>query len=141
MAVEILKMAPMPVYRFELRDGTSGIRDDLGVSQPDREHALAYARAIVHELMRGHERETRCWRLNVYDEAWQKIFDIPFASLDPAFDLLKPELRARMIEFCEPWSRGRAAGPTLPPIGASARSGSSDAPPARARCSGIWARQ
>jgi len=91
----------MPIYRFELRDGTSGIRDDLGVSQPDREHALAYARAIVHELMRGHELETRCWRLNVYDEAWQKIFDIPFVSLDPALDLLRPELRARMIEFCE----------------------------------------
>jgi hypothetical protein len=51
--------------------------------------------------MHGHEREARCWRLNVYDQAWQKIFDIPFASLDPALDLLKPELRARMIEFCE----------------------------------------
>jgi hypothetical protein len=91
----------MPVYRFELRDGTSGIRDDLGASLPDREHALAYARAITHELMRGHELQTRWWLLNVYDEARQKIFDVPFASLDPAFDLLKPELRAQVIAFCE----------------------------------------
>jgi hypothetical protein len=91
----------MPVYKFELRDGTTGIRDDLGVSLPDREHALAYARVVGRELMRGHEQQTRCWHLNVYDEAWEKIFDIPFAGLDPTLDPLKPELRARVIEFCE----------------------------------------
>jgi hypothetical protein len=79
----------------------SGIRDDLGVNQPDREHALAYARAVARELMRGHELQTRWWLLNVYDEAWQKTLDVPFASLDPALDLLKPELRAQVIEFCE----------------------------------------
>jgi len=55
----------MPVYRFELRDGTSAIRDDTGVSLPDRGHALAYARVVVRELMRGHELQARYWRLDV----------------------------------------------------------------------------
>ena len=91
----------MPVYRFELRNGTSAIRDDTGVSLPDRGHALAYAHVVVRELMRGHELQARHWRLDVYGETGERVFEIPFASVDWTLDHMRPELRAKVAETSE----------------------------------------
>jgi len=75
----------MPLYRFELRDGSAFIRDDVGVTLADRLHAIDHAREIAHELMRGCERRTRHWQLDVYEDG-DLAFAIPFASLDETLD-------------------------------------------------------
>jgi hypothetical protein len=84
----------MTVYGFELRDGTcGGITDESGVSLPDRKHALEYAQGVARELMNCQEKQTRHWQLDVYDGAGERIFEVPFASLDRTLDHLRPEYR------------------------------------------------
>jgi len=87
------KFAAMPNYTFELRDGSGGIDDETGVALADGVHALHYAQDVVHELMRSREAQTRTWRLDVYDEAGERVIELPFATIDPTLDHLRPELR------------------------------------------------
>lgn len=91
----------MPNYTFELRDGSGGIDDETGVALTDSADALHYAQTIVHELMRSREAQTRTWRLDVYDEAGACVIELPFASVDPTLDHLRPELRAMVEKFCD----------------------------------------
>jgi hypothetical protein len=91
----------MPNYTFELRDGCGGIDDENGVSLADGADALRYAQDVVHELMRSREAQTRTWRLDVYDEAGACVIELPFASIDPTLDHLRPELRAMVEKFCD----------------------------------------
>lgn len=91
----------MPNYTFELRDGSGGIDDETGVALADSADALHYAQTIVHELMRSREAQTRTWRLDVYDEAGACVIELPFASVDPTLDHLRPELRAMVEKFCD----------------------------------------
>ena len=91
----------MPNYTFELRDGSGGIDDETGVSLADGADALHYAQDVVHELMRSREAQTRTWRLDVYDEAGECVIELPFASVDPTLDHLRPELRAMVEKFCD----------------------------------------
>jgi len=91
----------MPRYTFKLRDGSRAIEDEAGVSLPDRERALAYARDVVGELMGCRENDTRSWRLDVYEEGKERIFEIVFASMDETLDHLSPELRGMMVGLCE----------------------------------------
>jgi hypothetical protein len=91
----------MPNYTFELRDGSGGIDDEIGVSLTDGVDALRYARAVVQELMRSREAQTRTWRLDVYDEAGECVIALPFASIDPTLDHLPPNLRAMVEKFCD----------------------------------------
>jgi len=86
----------MPIYTFNLRDGGARARDAAGVNLPDREQAFLYANDVAHELMKGREPETRFWRLDVYENKTERIFEIPFASVDNTLDHLAPELRATM---------------------------------------------
>jgi hypothetical protein len=72
----------MPNYTFELRDGFDPIEDDVGVILTDRQDAYQYARGVVRELMSGREAQTRTWRLDVYENSEERVFAIPFASLD-----------------------------------------------------------
>ena len=39
------------------------------------------------------EAQTRTWRLDVYDSNGGRIFELPFASIDPTLDHLAPEMR------------------------------------------------
>lgn len=47
---------------------------------PDRGRALAYAREVARELMNGREDQIRCWRLDVYENRSERVFELPFAA-------------------------------------------------------------
>jgi len=82
----------MPRYTFRLRDDDTGQEDDTGVSLLDDEIAYRYACDVVHELMQRREQHTRSWQLEVFEEG-EKLFEIPFARLDPTLDHLSAPLR------------------------------------------------
>ncbi len=90
----------MPTYTFKLHDGKSGLEDKTGVGLRDREQALHYARSVIHELANCREVQTRLWRLDVY-ESDQRIFEIPFASVDPTLDHLHPIYRTIVEDACD----------------------------------------
>lgn len=90
----------MPLYTFELRDGSSGIADTAGVSFANRDEALCYAYDVIRELMSQCERETRTWRLDVYEDHDRRVFEIPFARLDETLDHLDPQWRSRIEDLC-----------------------------------------
>jgi len=79
-------------YTFRLRDDDTGVEDDTGVSLLDDDVAYRYACDVVHELMQHREQHTRSWQLEVF-EGGEKIFEIPFARLDPTLDHLSGPLR------------------------------------------------
>jgi hypothetical protein len=91
----------MPTYTFDLKDGGSGVEDDTGINLPDREHALHYAQDVARELMSCREVQTRYWRLDVYDDNRERIYAIPFTSVDRTLDHLRPEWRATMENLCD----------------------------------------
>jgi hypothetical protein len=91
----------MPLYTFELRDGSSGIADTVGVQLADRDQALSYACDVVHELMIACERQTRTWRLDVYEDHDRRVFQIPFARLDETLDHLRPHWRTQIEDLCD----------------------------------------
>ena len=95
------KGSKMPNYTFELRDGFDPIEDDVGVILTDRQDAYQYARGVVRELMSGREAQTRTWRLDVYENSEERVFAIPFASLDETLAHLQPELRVLVEGLCE----------------------------------------
>jgi hypothetical protein len=85
----------MPRYLFQLLDGQCAVEDG-DVWESSREPALARAETVAGELMRGCEAQTRSWRLDVYEDG-ELICQIPFATIDPTLDHLKPP-RRRMVE-------------------------------------------
>jgi hypothetical protein len=82
----------MPNYTFALRDGSDPIEDHTGVILTDREDAYQYAQGVVRELMTGREAQTRTWRLDVYENSAERIFEISFASLDQRLKDIRPQL-------------------------------------------------
>jgi hypothetical protein len=84
----------MPRYTFKLKDDESGVEDENGVDLPSQQVAYCYARDVVYELMYRRELHTRHWQLEVYEDNDEKVFEIPFASLDPTLDHLTHEQRA-----------------------------------------------
>jgi hypothetical protein len=91
----------MPLYTFELRDGSCGITDTIGISFADRDEALCYAHDVIRELMGGREQQTRTWRLDVYEDHDRRVFEIPFARLDETLDHLSPHWRSHIEELCD----------------------------------------
>lgn len=91
----------MPLYTFELRDGSCGIADTVGVSLADRDQALCYAYDVIRELASRCERETRTWRLDVYEDLDRRVFEIPFARLDETLDHLNAQWRSRVEDLCD----------------------------------------
>jgi len=89
----------MPRYTFKLNDDDHGVEDDFGVSLPNAEIAHSYACDVVRELMDRRELSTRHWRLDVYTDNGQKVFEIPFASVDQTLDHLRPNYRVA-VEQC-----------------------------------------
>lgn len=92
----------MPNYTFQLRDGSDPIDDNIGVTLANRRDAYQYARGVVRELMTGREAQTRNWRLDVYEDATQRVFAITFASLDDTLDHLQPEMRVLVAGAVRP---------------------------------------
>lgn len=84
----------MPRYTFKLHDDDHGVEDDFGVSLPNAKVAHSYACEVAHELMGHREERTRYWRLDVYEDNVEKVFEIPFARVDQTLDHLRPEYRA-----------------------------------------------
>ena len=91
----------MPSYTFRVLEGCDHVEDESGIDFQCRDHATRYARDIVLELMKNREVQTRCWRLDVYEDDHGPICTIPFARIDPTLDHLKPELRARVEALCD----------------------------------------
>jgi len=89
----------MSTYTFQLRDGSSGVEDLVGVDLPDRERAFAYAYKVARELMSFREPQTRAWRLDVYENKGECVLQIPFASIDETLGHLTPELRAAVEDL------------------------------------------
>jgi hypothetical protein len=90
----------MPLYTFRLSDGSCEIADETGVVLPDREHAHQYAYEVISELMKCGERQTRTWLLGVYEDNRERVFEIPFVSIDQSLDHLRPDLRSKIEELC-----------------------------------------
>jgi hypothetical protein len=90
----------MPNYTFELRDGSDGIGDGIGIDLPDRDRAYEYAREVVRELMGQREAQTRFWCLDVYENDRERIFQIPFASVDETLNHCTPQWRALIADAC-----------------------------------------
>ena len=89
----------MPNYTFELWDGYDPIGDEVGVILTDRADAYQYAQDVVRELMIGREAQTWTWRLDVYENRAERVFEIPFASLAETLDRPHPALRVAMEGF------------------------------------------
>lgn len=89
----------MPLYTFELHDGDRPVGDDTGMWFADRERALGHAHDVARELMSARERQTRAWRLDVFEDG-RRVEEIPFARLDYTLDHLDPRLRSSV----EHWS-------------------------------------
>ncbi len=87
----------MPRYTFKLRDADDGVEDHDGVTLPDAETAYRYACDVVCELMKGRERNTRSWQLEVYKDDQEKVFEIPFVRVDQTLDHLDAQTR-EMVE-------------------------------------------
>src|SRR5215472_8308926 len=90
----------MPRYTFKLRDDDNGVEDDF-VILPNAEIAHSYACDVVRELMDHRERSTRHWRLDVYQDNSEKVFEIPFSALDHTLDHLRPDYRAAVVQVAQ----------------------------------------
>jgi len=99
----------MPLYTFELRDGSCGIADTVGVKLADRDQALCYAHEVVRELMGSREQQTRTWRLDVYEDHDRRVFEIPFVRLDETLGHLSPHWRSKIEDLCNRSRRLREA--------------------------------
>ena len=81
-----------PTYTFKLRNDGCEIDDDVGIALTDNTSAYRYALSVARELMRCREIQTRYWELEVYRGGEGPLFDILFATVDPALDHLRHEL-------------------------------------------------
>jgi hypothetical protein len=89
----------MPVYSFQLRDGSHRIEDEIALV--DRERAFEYARTVARELMCCREPQTRTWRLDVYEDTGARVFQMPFAQFDETLGHLSPKVRETMVNLCD----------------------------------------
>jgi hypothetical protein len=91
----------MPLYYFNLLDGSGGISDPDGTDLADRTAAEGHARAVVLELMAHVEVSTRHWLLEVCDESGRKLFQVPFVKIDQSIDHLKQRTRGLIEEVSQ----------------------------------------
>jgi hypothetical protein len=76
----------MPVFFFNLADGSGLVEDPEGMDLPDQSAARGHAVAVVRELMRNREATTCCWYLQVCDAGHMRVFEFAFAQLDDAWE-------------------------------------------------------
>jgi len=83
----------MPLFHFHLRDCQSRILDPDGVDLQDLSEAEAYATQVARELMRNADSGRRFWQIDVCDADGTFVRTVPFATVDPTLDHLRPSLR------------------------------------------------
>jgi hypothetical protein len=91
----------MPVFFFNLRDGSEGTADPEGVNLPDLQAAKNYAMEVARELMNRNEVERRHWQLNVFDSDGSLVAEVPFAKIDATLDHLSRPLRQTIEQLAE----------------------------------------
>jgi hypothetical protein len=91
----------MAVYHFNLRDCGAGIPDLEGTELASVDAAKAHARVVARELMKSKEFKKRVWRLDVLDGDGARVFELPFATVDPTLDHLAPDLRLLVERLSE----------------------------------------
>ena len=87
------------LYTFQLRDGSHRIEAEIAL--PDRKRAFEHARAVVCELMRCREQQTRSWHLDVYEDKGARVFEMPFARFDETLGQLSPKGRETIVDLCD----------------------------------------
>ena len=88
----------MPTYTFRLSDDCGGVADDIGIRLPDSKAAYDYACDVAHEVMDHREATTRSWKLDVYENGAERVFEILFANIDETLNHLKPDNR-KLVEM------------------------------------------
>jgi hypothetical protein len=90
----------MPLFYFDLQDGSAGVTDGDGTELPDATAARAHAHQVVLELMAHVEARTRHWLLDVHEEGRARLFSVPFVLCDRTIDHLEPRTRRLIEEAC-----------------------------------------
>jgi hypothetical protein len=91
----------MPLYFFNVRNGSGDFADRDGTELPDIRRAISYARDLARELMRRDEARKRHWHVVVCDADRNELFDVPFISIDESIRHFKPETRHLIEVMCE----------------------------------------
>jgi hypothetical protein len=91
----------MPLYYFNLRDGSAGVIDPEGTILPDDAAARAYALRVAHELMAHAEAKRRHWQLDVSDDSGEVLFHLPFVAADDTIHGLPATTRRLVERLCQ----------------------------------------
>jgi hypothetical protein len=93
----------VPRYYFNLiHDGASSADPD-GTVLPDLQSAGRYALRIANELLAHNEIRKRHWALEICDDKRERLFEMPFSSIDRTLDHLNEKQR----DLIEVLSRNR----------------------------------
>lgn len=87
----------MALYFFVLKHGDLTVPDRDGEELPDEAAARVYANAIIRDLMRNREFNTRLWRVEVLDENLAPCFDVHFSEVDETIGHLPPNLQEIIV--------------------------------------------
>ena len=90
----------MQHYTFALHHDEGVTEDEGGIWLDDRARAYRYACGVANELMRGQEKKTRSWRLDVYEDG-KRVDELLFARIDPTLGHVAPRLRATVERAAE----------------------------------------
>src|SRR5262249_16127818 len=90
----------MQHYTFALHHDEGVTEDEGGIWFDDRGRAYRYACGIATELMRGQEKQTRSWRLDVYEDG-KRVDELLFARIDSTLGHVAPRLRAMVEQGAE----------------------------------------
>jgi hypothetical protein len=93
--------ARMPLYFFNVRNGSGDFADRDGTELPDIRSATSYARDLARELMLRNESRKRHWHVLVSDADRNELFDLPFVAIDDSLDHLNPETKRLIEVMCE----------------------------------------
>jgi hypothetical protein len=90
----------MPKFFFHLVHDGAAVADREGAELTDEQTAEQHALKVAHELLRHNELRKRHWALDVRDEIGQRVFEIPFASIDDSIAHLPSKSRALIERTC-----------------------------------------
>jgi hypothetical protein len=91
----------MPLYFFNVRNGSGDFADREGTALPDVLSARTYAQGLAREVMLGNESRKRHWHVVVCDSDGRELFDLPFVSIDESIRHLNADSRRLIEVMCE----------------------------------------